>query len=68
MSVASKEWIIDVISPAAGTLEILRDGARLPTEVGPGFTTPVEILLPPYEVLQGWFVMRKLQTRSLNRC
>ena len=34
-----------VVSPPASPLEILRDGAPLSAEIGPGLTTPVEILL-----------------------
>jgi uncharacterized OsmC-like protein len=40
-----KQWTVKVISPAAGPLEVLRDGQPLPAAIGPGFTTPVEILL-----------------------
>ena len=45
MSTAPKQWTIKVISPAVGPLQILRDGAALPTEIGAGLTTPVEVLL-----------------------
>jgi len=42
---ASKQWAVEIISPAAGPLAVLRDGAALPVEIGPGHTTPVELLL-----------------------
>jgi uncharacterized OsmC-like protein len=45
MSAAPKQWTLKVISPAAGPLQILRDGVPLPAEIGPGLTTPVEVLL-----------------------
>jgi uncharacterized OsmC-like protein len=45
MSAISKEWTVTIISPPAGALTVLRDGLPLPTEIGPGLTTPVEILL-----------------------
>jgi uncharacterized OsmC-like protein len=45
MSAASKQWTVKVMSPAAGPLQVLRDGVPLPAEIGPGLTTPVEVLL-----------------------
>jgi uncharacterized OsmC-like protein len=45
MNVAEKQWLLTVVSPAAGQLEVLRDGTALPAEIGPGLTTPVELLL-----------------------
>jgi uncharacterized OsmC-like protein len=45
MSAVPKQWTVKVISPAAGPLQVLRDGAPLPAEIGPGLTTPVEVLL-----------------------
>ena len=45
MSTAPKQWTVKVVSPPASPLEILRDGAPLSAEIGPGLTTPVEILL-----------------------
>jgi uncharacterized OsmC-like protein len=40
-----KQWTLKVISPAVGPLQVLRDGAPLPAEIGPGLTTPVDLLL-----------------------
>jgi uncharacterized OsmC-like protein len=45
MSAAAKQWVVKIVSPPAGPLAILRDGVPLPTEIGPGSTTPVEVLL-----------------------
>jgi uncharacterized OsmC-like protein len=45
MNAAPKHWTVTVISPPAGPLEISRKGAALPAEIGPGLTTPVEMLL-----------------------
>jgi len=42
---AKKLWVLNVVSPAAGQLVVLRDGTALPAEIGPGLTTPVELLL-----------------------
>jgi len=45
MSASAKQWSVKIVSPPAGALAVLRDGVPLPAEVGPGLTTPVEILL-----------------------
>jgi uncharacterized OsmC-like protein len=45
MNVADKQWVLTVVSPASGQLAVLRDGTALPSEIGPGATTPVELLL-----------------------
>jgi uncharacterized OsmC-like protein len=45
MSIAPKQWAVNIVSPPAGALAVLRDGVPLPAEIGPGLTTPVEILL-----------------------
>jgi uncharacterized OsmC-like protein len=42
---ASKQWTVTIVSPPTGPLAVLRDGMPLPAEVGPGLTTPVEMLL-----------------------
>jgi uncharacterized OsmC-like protein len=45
MSIAPKQWTVTIVSPPAGPLAVLRDGMTLPAEIGPGLTTPVDILL-----------------------
>lgn len=45
MSIAPKHWTVNIAAPAAGPLIVLRDGLPLPAEIGPGRTTPVELLL-----------------------
>jgi uncharacterized OsmC-like protein len=45
MSVAPKQWVVKIVSPPSGALTVLRDEMPLPAEIGPGLTTPVEILL-----------------------
>jgi uncharacterized OsmC-like protein len=45
MIIATKQWTVKIISPPAGPLVVLRDGLPLPAEIGPGQTTPVELLL-----------------------
>ncbi len=45
MTIATKQWTVKIISPPAGSLVVLRDGVSLPAEIGPGQTTPVELLL-----------------------
>ena len=45
MSVAPKQWTVKIVSPPARPLGVLRDGVPLPAEIGPGLTTPVEVLL-----------------------
>ena len=45
MNMVSKQWALEIISPPAGPLAVLRDGTTLPREIGPGQTTPVELLL-----------------------
>lgn len=42
----AKRWSIQVISPAAGPLQVRRDDAPLDlNQIGPGQVTPVELLL-----------------------
>ena len=45
MNVVSKQWALEIVSPPAGPLAVLRDGKAVPIEIGPGQTTPVELLL-----------------------
>lgn len=45
MSVASRQWTLTIVSPPAGPLAVRRDGKPLPADIGPGLTTPVELLL-----------------------
>jgi uncharacterized OsmC-like protein len=45
MSVTSKQWVVKVVSAVSGPLVVSRDGAPLPAEIGPGLTTPVDLLL-----------------------
>jgi uncharacterized OsmC-like protein len=45
MSVGPKQWTVKIVSPPAGPLGVLRNGIPLPAEIGPGLTTPVEVLL-----------------------
>jgi len=45
MNAAPKQWTVTIVSPLAGPLAVLRDGLPLPAEIGPGLTTPVEVLL-----------------------
>ena len=45
MSASPKQRTVQVVSPQVGPLGVLRDGVPLGAEIGPGLTTPVEILL-----------------------
>lgn len=45
MNVVSKRWALEIVSPPVGPLAVLREGSTLPAEIGPGQTTPVELLL-----------------------
>lgn len=45
MSATPKQWAVTIISPPEGPLAVLRDDIPLPAEIGPGRTTPVEMLL-----------------------
>lgn len=66
MSAAPKQWTVKIVSPPAGPLAVLRDGTPLPAEIGPGLTTPVEMLLVSIGTcfaLSGWaaFAARGLE-------
>jgi uncharacterized OsmC-like protein len=45
MTITTKQWAVKIISPPAGPLTALRNGVPLPAEIGPGRSTPVELLL-----------------------
>jgi uncharacterized OsmC-like protein len=45
MSVALKQWTVKIVSPPTGPLTVLRNGIPPPAAIGPGLTTPVEVLL-----------------------
>jgi uncharacterized OsmC-like protein len=67
MSVAPKQWTVKIISPAAGPLEVLREGLRLPKEIGPGRTTPVDLLLASIGTCFALSCQAALTARALER-
>jgi uncharacterized OsmC-like protein len=67
MSVAPKQWAVKIVSPPAGALAVLRDGIPLPAGIGPGQTTPVEILLVSIGTCFALSCWAAFATRGLGR-
>ncbi len=67
MSVAPKQWTVNVVAPATGPLAVLREGLPLPAEIGPGRTTPVELLLVSIGTCFALSCHMAFATRGLQR-